>query len=1079
VDGVRTVGAVGIRGLPDVSRFAEDLKSDLKKIEEHYKKNPVEIAATLSGSLKDDAKEEAAEASGETVHFDVDLDEERAKVAARQLAEELDMIASRYDIDYKVTLDQANAVLRLEELRKELSDFGPDLDSVDASELERVLDELQYQIDAVDSRLETTFGKHLSEYIRNAVNGAVADASDSLGNIDLSRLKRRLAEVSEYTINYANNNASLSAALAEAEARKKMASAEPIKWSYKYDPSSLASTERALKAVQQRLTQNNEITIHTTLSRADLLKQQILLRGHILQLKAVAAANPIKTQLSMDKQSQAGLVTSWQQLVGQMALKAGKTLSQSLFRVSGGRALFDQWKQFKEFAGNLDINAPKYGAVATGIAGIGTAAFAAAGSLIVLAGDLAKVSGLLLAAPAFIGAAVVSGVALSAAFKDIGTVLEDLGPRFTALQDSMSAAFWAKAEQPFRSLAENALPELDRGLSDVSDSYGDFFAVLAGSISANVVPRMAGMFDNLTEGIRNSTGAAGVLGDAIGILGEVGATYLPRFGQWISDVAAKFDDWLNRANDNGKLFEWIDNGITTLGLVGSVAGSAFDILSTLYAMLSNHVQMPGLEALDRTLSNLSDRMKSPEFVAGFTTVFDGISAGMSSIATGIDNVFSAIDPTMLASIFSNAGSTIGSLLDGIATVFQNPAFQGGIIAFFEGLASAAEKLQPVFEPLGEVIGAVGVYLGSFLEAMATALATTSDASSTFAETLLALAPVSAYLLEAIGNSLALLLPPISELITALLPVIQTLLVALADTLLQIMPSLSATLTEIMDPLGDALVQLIASLPELIPQWLDLAKASIELLDAVGPLLPPLLQLGTELLPMIADAAVGKFTPAVRLAAQILNDWMPVILDVMDFILNLLRAVNDFSAGNERAWEDVKNAYNAAVRAIEGAIDNVKSSLADAKRYIENAFDVDLSSAGRNIISSLWDGLLAKWRTVQEWISSLGEWIEKHKGPESYDKRLLKPNGMWIMQSLQDGLTVGFEPIKDQVSGFAGLIEDAFGYPNADGSSRTGWLANRGDLVVNNYPTYPATVSPNRDAQEFTHEVTKILVGGLG
>ena len=56
------------------------------------------------------------------------------------------------------------------------------------------------------------------------------------------------------------------------------------------------------------------------------------------------------------------------------------------------------------------------------------------------------------------------------------------------------------------------------------------------------------------------------------------------------------------------------------------------------------------------------------------------------------------------------------------------------------------------------------------------------------------------------------------------------------------------------------------------------------------------------------------------------------------------------------------------------------------------------------MSGLWNGLKSKWESVKSWVGGLGSWIAGHKGPKSYDLRLLVPAGGWIMQGLSQGLT---------------------------------------------------------------------------
>lgn len=97
----------------------------------------------------------------------------------------------------------------------------------------------------------------------------------------------------------------------------------------------------------------------------------------------------------------------------------------------------------------------------------------------------------------------------------------------------------------------------------------------------------------------------------------------------------------------------------------------------------------------------------------------------------------------------------------------------------------------------------------------------------------------------------------------------------------------------------------------------------------------------------------------------------------------------------------------------------------------------LAATGRNIISGLWSGMKSIWSKVTGWISGIAGWIKQHKGPLSYDKTLLIPNGRALMQGLHVGLLGGFGTIQDLISGMASAIGGAF----SGGSGVARWTAD--------------------------------------
>ena len=86
--------------------------------------------------------------------------------------------------------------------------------------------------------------------------------------------------------------------------------------------------------------------------------------------------------------------------------------------------------------------------------------------------------------------------------------------------------------------------------------------------------------------------------------------------------------------------------------------------------------------------------------------------------------------------------------------------------------------------------------------------------------------------------------------------------------------------------------------------------------------------------------------------------------------------------------------------------------------------VDLDAAGSATMHGFLRGLRSAWGDVKSFVSGVGPWIKAHKGPISYDRKLLVPAGSAIMGGLNDGLSNGFTNVMSNVSSMAGNIANA-------------------------------------------------------
>ena len=117
-----------------------------------------------------------------------------------------------------------------------------------------------------------------------------------------------------------------------------------------------------------------------------------------------------------------------------------------------------------------------------------------------------------------------------------------------------------------------------------------------------------------------------------------------------------------------------------------------------------------------------------------------------------------------------------------------------------------------------------------------------------------------------------------------------------------------------------------------------------------------------------------------------------------------------------AINGLKGAWNGITGWVSGLWNGVKST-------IRSAMNFDLGAAGRAIMSSFLGGLQAAWGAVKSFVGGIASWIKEHKGPISYDKKLLIPAGKAIMTGFGNALADHFSDVKTSVSSFAGQISD--------------------------------------------------------
>lgn len=485
--------------------------------------------------------------------------------------------------------------------------------------------------------------------------------------------------------------------------------------------------------------------------------------------------------------------------------------------LAGFNVVLDVFREGGEFIQNIDRNAVKIAKMVTLIGGLGGVVVSSlAGALTIVDDIAASFAGLAALGPAFLtGAGIAIGVAV-AAFKDMKTVLKDLGPQFNRLQDVISKRFWEQAETPIRNLVDKLMPTLNEQVGNTADAMGGLMGAFAdGFAEAATAERVTVMFERLNEAITIAQRAMAPLTRAFVNLGETGSKYFTRFAEWIVKLSEQFDAFIQKAKDSGDLDRWIENAIQGFKDMGSIIWSTGRMFGSL-SDAARDAGSKGLSGFAENMRKIADFMESPRFqkamtevFKGFYTILDGVADATKSVGRGLEAMIPTF--TNVAGSIKEIFKTLGGYLE---QFLKNPVLQDGISKFAAGIEKALKNLAPAIDPMAKSLGGLfslmadvlpnitaliaditvkwGPSFDKLLEAIKPLIGPVTDLAKVFIDKM---SPV-------LDKFVTEVLPPLVELFIQLLPSISALVRLLSPVLLTILDGMATTFKNMAAALKD-------------------------------------------------------------------------------------------------------------------------------------------------------------------------------------------------------------------------------------------------------------------------------------
>jgi hypothetical protein len=212
----------------------------------------------------------------------------------------------------------------------------------------------------------------------------------------------------------------------------------------------------------------------------------------------------------------------------------------------------------------------------------------------------------------------------------------------------------------------------------------------------------------------NHSQAMSILGDAaervfraLMNMGIYGSRYLPVLAEYVDDLAARFESFMNDAISSGQLDLWISNAVDSLQSLGQAAAATWDIFAGLTRAFED-IGGPGLHEMADGLEYISDWVNSSGTQQALRDMFrdavDGAKAAGEGFADLVETAWDYRDA--LGDVLVVTGELAGAFMSSLGAINFDVAFRG-FFDLMDGLEDFVVRAQPAFESISNIFGRLG------------------------------------------------------------------------------------------------------------------------------------------------------------------------------------------------------------------------------------------------------------------------------------------------------------------------------------------------------------------------------------
>lgn len=483
--------------------------------------------------------------------------------------------------------------------------------------------------------------------------------------------------------------------------------------------------------------------------------------------------------------------------------------------------------------------------------------------------------------------------------------------------------------------------------------------------------------------------------DSLGITGTTAKEAATTLSGSLASMKAAFSDVLGKLSLGQDIVPSLNAlaETTSTFLFGNFIPMVGNILKGLPGAITTFISaaIPQISSgLKSVLSNLGVDID----FSGLTSKFSGIITAIQPIINGLKTAFGQL-PSLFNSVVSSVTPVINTLVSG----FSRLDFSG----IQTLIASIIPAIQTGFSTMMSIVGpAIDSVVNSFVSMWNAAQPLISVISGALMPAFQILGSFLGGVIKGALMGLSMAFDSVKIAIGFLTPLI-TIIVNVFSTLSPVLSTIAQWVGTVIGLFGNLGVASQGLSAFIKSAWTNIQTAISTAASVIGTVIEYI---------KLAFSGAGNAAQVVKNIISIV--WM-AIGDVIRTVASAIRSAMSAAGSAFRSFGSVVSAISGT---IKGVINGVKSTFNSLK-------NISLVGAGSAIMNGFLGGLQAGFNKVKGFVGGIASWIKEHKGPISYDRKILIPAGNAIMKGLNEGLSTQFKDVQSNVLGMADTLANTF------------------------------------------------------